>query len=255
MLDIDILKRIRSDADTLIRQLEQAAPVPAPTPTPTPNLLWSAKHDVGNMSEWYAGQGGGEFNSDGGVSGVQTQIKRSGTHAAFLRIANVNGNQGVRLFRWAEPRRYPELYYSAWYYFPERYAAPNWWGIMQWKAKAASKNDPFFMLNVGNRPDGQMALYLYDWQRRKNHGTAPTPLPVGRWVNIEAFYRSAPDNTGRITVWQDGVQIFNVSGVSTRYADSDTHWALTNYTDSIKPDPATIYIDDAAISLSRIGTA
>jgi hypothetical protein len=206
------------------------------------------------MSQWYANDGGGEFNSGGGASGVQSQVTHSGTHAAFLRINNVNGDQGVRLFRWQESQRHKELYYSAWYYFPRRFSTiGGWWNISQYKSKTSTKNDAFFILNVGNRSNGDMHFYLYDWQAKRSYQQAHN-IPVGQWVHIETYYRSSGDQTGQIIMWQDGVEVFNVNNVQTRYPDGDTQWSVNNYTSAISPDPATIYVDDAVISTTRIGT-
>jgi hypothetical protein len=50
-----------------------------------------------------------------------------------------------------------------------------------------------------------------------------------------------------VTFWQDGTQIFDVPNVQTRYADGPCAWSVNNYSSSLDPVGATIYIDDAAI--------
>jgi hypothetical protein len=230
---------------------------PRPPSAETPanaEIIWAADHSTGDMSQWYQSNGGGEFNSGGGISRVSTVVSRSGRHAAELRLTNVQGDQGVRLFRWQESRQHSDLFYSTWYYFPERYVAPNWWNVFQFKSKTSSRNDAFFQLNIGNRADGQMHFYLFDWQRRQSYPQSAANIPIGRWFQIEVYYKSRGDQSGQITVWQDGVELFNVKDVQTRYPDGDTQWSVNNYTDSIKPDPAVTYIDDALISKSRIGS-
>jgi hypothetical protein len=218
------------------------------------NLLWSAGMENGNMSEWSLNGCGGEFNSGVSHSEASTDVALSGSYSAKMSIGTPSAPEsGVRLFRWCESQRNQELYYSAWYFFPQHYVAPNWWSIMQWKSKTSSRNDPFFMLDIGNRSDGTMYPYLYDWQRRRSYGGAAS-IPVGRWFQVEAFYRCAADNTGRVTIWQDGQLVFDVSGLSTRYSDGDCEWAVINYSDRVDPDPTIIYADDAAIGISRIGS-
>ena len=223
-------------------------PIPA-------GVLWSADQETGDLSQWYQDGCGGEFNSGGGISGITSEVAHSGNSSARLTIAKVNGNQGVRLFRWCESRQHAELYYSIWLYFPERFdTTANWWNVFQFKSKRPSgQNDPFFVLNVGNRSDGTMYPYLYDWQLRKSFDQDLTDIPVGRWVQVEAFYRSAGSETGRVTIWQDGIEIFDIDKVQTRYPDGDTQWSVNNYTSAISPDPATIYADDAVISRDRVG--
>jgi hypothetical protein len=41
----------------------------------------------------------------------------------------------------------------------------------------------------------------------------------------------------------------DVSSVHTRYADGNCEWSVNNYSASLTPNPAIIYVDDAAICL------
>lgn len=216
-------------------------------------ILWRADHEEGNLSDWYAKRGGGEFNSGGGRSSVSRDVAKSGRYAAKMVLTDVDKTEGVRLFRWDEPRREGELYYSTWYYFPKRHNAPNWWNVWQFKSKTSSRNDPFFLIDIANRKGGNMHFRLYDWQERRSYHQSLKDIPVGRWFHVEVFYKSRGDRTGAITVWQDGTKIFDVKNVRTRYADGDTQWSVNNYTASIKPDPVVTYVDDALISKARVG--
>ena len=217
--------------------------------------LWSAGQETGDLSEWSLNDGGGIFNTGTGVASATSSLANSGRNAAALTISNAaNATQAVRLFRWSEPRTTPEAYYSIWLYFPETYAPTSWWNIEQWKSKMSETiNDPLWTLNVGNR-SGQMYLYLYDWL---NGASVSQPtvhyLPVGKWFHLETFYRQATDKTGQITMWQDGAKILDVSGVSTKRVGDEVQWSVDNYTDGITPSDATIYLDDAVISTTRIG--
>jgi hypothetical protein len=218
-------------------------------------ILWSAGMETGDLREWNRQQLGGEFNSGNAVSQASRDVAHTGQYSAKLTITTPP-QAGVRLFRWGEPRQYPNLYYSVWYYFPRRYDTPaGWWNIFQWKSKTATRNDPFDTLNVGNRANGNMYLYLYRWVARRSYSQTIKDLPVGQWVHVEAFYRCAADGTGRVTVWQDGAQLFDVQNVNTRHAGGDCQWSVTNYSDRLTPSPTTIYIDDAAIGTTRIGAA
>jgi hypothetical protein len=217
-------------------------------------VLWSADHETGDMSQWYQADCGGEFNSGVSNSEASTDVGFSGSYSAKATISTPNyPESGGRLFRWCEPRDNVDTYYSAWYFFPQTYIAPNWWDIMQWKSKTSTLNDPFFILNVGNRVDDSMYIYMYDWQREESYGQNTVNLPVGQWVQLEAYLHCAADSSGRVMIWQDGQLLFDVSGVTTRYSDGDCEWSINNYSDLVDPEPTTIYIDDAAIGLSRIG--
>lgn len=217
-------------------------------------VLWSAGMEQGNMSEWSKDGCGGEFNSGTSNSVASSDVAESGSWSAKISIGTPSSPEsGVRLFRWCESQRNQELYYSAWYYFPQHYDAPNWWNVWQWKSKTPSRNDAHFELSVGNRPDGSMYLYLYHWVLRQSFGQSIANIPVGRWVQIEAYHRCAADNSGHVTIWQDGELLFDVSGLPTRYSDGDCQWSVNNYSDYVEPNPAVVYIDDAAIGLTRIG--
>lgn len=237
--------------------LEPPSPRPSEEDHSAPQgaILWSADHATGDMSQWYQEGCGGEYNSGGGQSGITSEVARSGRYAARLHIENVDGDQGVRLFRWCEPRSSEELYYSVWLYFPQHYEmTAGWWNVFQFKSKAGSRNDPFFLLDVLNRPDGEMYLRLFDWQTRQVYRQSRMDIPVGEWFHLEVFYKSRGDETGQVTVWQDGVQLYDVTNVQTRYPDGDTQWSVNNYTSAIAPDPSVIYVDDAVISRARMGT-
>ncbi len=194
-------------------------------------------------------------NSGTGAVTVSTDVAHSGRYSAKLSISNAsNQTQGARLFRWDESAAYPQAYYSAWYYFPQQYTGMIWWNVFQFKSKLSeSANDPLWVLNVGNRGDGQMYFYLYDWVNRRAYSQGIKNIPVGTWFHLEAFYQQATDNTGRIAFWQDGQPIFDLGGVVTRRSGDEIDWSVANYTDNINPSDATIYVDDARISTTRLG--
>lgn len=214
-------------------------------------VLWSADHETGNMSQWYQGDGGGEFNSGSAVSSASRDQAHSGAYSAKLTIS-APPVSGARLFRWKESQAYPALYYSAWYFFPQSYTISQYWNVFQWKSKTPQGNiDPFIVLNVGNRSNGAMYLYAYDWQRRITYGQSTKDIPIGQWFKVEAFYKCAADGSGQATFWQDGMQIINIPNVQTRYSNGDCQWSVDNYSNGVNPTPATIYIDDAVVSTTR----
>lgn len=229
-------------------------------------VLWSADMATGDLSQWSLPDALDGPNTGGGVfnSGIASAVVDRGTAphcghpSAKLVIDTHKGpdlpTSGTRLFRWLEPQRHPELYYSAWYFFPRRYTPdgnPAWWNVFQWKSKrkGAAGSDPFFALNVGNLPDGSMYFYLYDQNGKNSYGQRLRTIPDARWIHVEAFYKCTGDKSGRVTFWQDDTQLFDVEGVQTRYPDGDCAWSVNNYSSSLSPTPATIYIADAAICL------
>ncbi len=226
-----------------------------------PTVPWSADMETGGdgLSQWYlpsccadGSNGGGVINSGIAAAGPSFDFAHGGTYSARLDIKTPSTpTSGARLFRWNEPQSNSQLYYSVWYYFPQRFTpngTPAWWNVFQWKSKSLTfGNNPFFILNVGNRVGGAMYFYLYDQYHQISYDQTVKDIPEGQWTRVEAFYACAPDISGHVTFWQDGVQIFDVANVQTRYLDGDCQWSVNNYTNSVNPTPATIYVDDAAI--------
>jgi hypothetical protein len=221
------------------------------------DVLWSADQETGDLSQWDVDQQGGVFNTGTGTASVTTDVAHTGRYAMRLRIRDAHGiPQAARVFRWdtsAEPGQ--ELYYSAWYYFPQRYRPVVWWNIFQFKSEPdnATQSEPTWSLNVGNRsPSGRMYLYLWDAINRRSYGQTIADLPERRWVHLQARYKLAVASEGRITVWQDRRQLWDITGVQTTFANN-VFWSVNSYTDDIRPSTVIIYVDDAVISRARRG--
>jgi len=94
-----------------------------------------------------------------------------------------------------------------------------------------------------------MYFYLYDHNTKTSYDQQSATIPEKSWTRVEAFYSCAADKTGQAIFWQDGVKIFDIRGVQTRYPDGDCQWSVNNYSNGLTPSPADIYVDDAAICL------
>jgi hypothetical protein len=239
-----------------------AVSVTAPVDTAAQaSLLWSADHEEGTSADWWAPEPagvegnncGGEYNNSPATSTV-SPVSHTGRFGMALRAPNMNtGNSlGVRLFRWCEAQQQAALYYSGWYMIPQRVTVSSWWHIMEWKS--AGSTNAKFALAVGNRPSGQMYVGL---ERGVDSGggfwsQSVKDVPVGQWFHLEAYYKKAADRTGRVTVWQDGVQIIDLANVRTANS-SDLAWAIINYGQNTSPSDVTIHVDDAAIGTTRLG--
>lgn len=218
-------------------------------------ILWYADPQAHDLSPWETNEGGGVFKTGSGTATVDTGVQHDGHATIRLTVTRADGkhgNQAIRLFRWKETQQHQQAYFSVWYLFPRRYQPAVYWNVFQWKSKTHDRDDPFWVLNVGNRPDGKMYFYLYDWQHGKSYQQDEVAIPERQWIHVEAFYRIASDNTGHVTIWQDGIELFDVANVQTRYADGDAQWSVDNYTDNISPSTATIYVSDPVISRVRL---
>jgi len=224
-------------------------------PPPVPGAaIWTGDVEGGTLADWWipstsqsGNNGGGEYNSGTADTIPSQDFAHGGSWSAKMTANTTGGSSGTRLFRWLEPQTHAALYYSVWYYIPQKVTPSEYWNLFQWKSKHAAGIDPFFVLNIGNRADGTMYFYLWDWQRSKQYDQTLVNIPVAQWFKVEGFYQCAADSSGKVTLWQDGAKLFDISGMSTRYADGDCQWSVDNYSNGLSPSTVSIYVDDAAI--------
>jgi hypothetical protein len=236
-------------------------------------ILWSASHETGDMSQWYSNSGGTESNSGAATSVASPDVAHTGSFSAKCTITSPP-TAGVRLFRWRESFNNLSipLFYSAWYFFPRVYTPAAWWGIFFFKSSdALARSHPFLYLLVGNRPNGNMCLRLAWWPSLWSQFGVEGPhqgefggreytqqlkdLPVGQWVHVEVCLLQSGAFGGQYIVWQDGVELFNLSNVKTGYPlpGGYANWLVANYSDEVSPSPTVIYVDDAVVSTTRVG--
>jgi hypothetical protein len=253
--------------------------IPPILPPYDPQVIWRAGMETADMREWYANGGGGEYNGNPGelpgtglvpsdVAGSRSEASQEqahgGLYSAKLSIPGAWG--AVRLKRWLEAASHRELYYTAWFYVPQVYTvdqaaggSTNWW---QTKSVTATQNDPFFLIGWVNPAPGVMRQQLVWWgpatdgplpgQTGRQALNSPIDIPIARWFKHEVRLINAGDFTGAIQAWQDGVEIFHLENVKTRYPTGTLEWGLANYCSNITPSPCYFYVDDVTISLARM---
>jgi hypothetical protein len=245
-----------------------------------PDILWWTNNESGDTSDWTAGGPlVGRIWSSGPLDqlSASTDQARSGRYS--LRASIVTGSgyatggppmppppAGVLAIR--EANLPSEGYYSAWYYIPEAVfpSLSSFWLVFKFRSRT-TPTDPstvveLWDIDLGSlspgAPGGQLALDLYRHSpslsvARQPRIAMPPAVPTGRWFQIEAFYRSATDTTGALTVWQDGVMVFDIEGQGTA-PSSYVEWSVGSVSGGLTPTPAaTLYIDDAAVSTRQLG--
>jgi hypothetical protein len=149
-----------------------------------------------------------------------------------------------------------QAYYSAWYYVPSTVSVAQWLSLSHFTGSQTGSGTNLYAIwdvNLYPLPGGGLAAQLYDYAHQFNlQQTTPVPFPVDRWTQIEVLLAKATDTTGHVTVWQDGTLILDRSGVATVQNDW-VQWDAGGESPGLTPSPATIYLDDAAISLVRRG--
>lgn len=250
-----------------------------PSNPPTgPTILWSASHEVGNLSEW-SQSGSPSVSSGGNMSddennedlevNVTTAKPYAGSFSAHTKIKRAQNRKiGIRLMRWRD--RFgnvlpEEAYYSTRMFIPHAtYRMPSgWWNVFQFKSRhftsgTETVSDPTLTGNLTG--DGQ-GYWFHFTDHRRNKITYPSSVKVrgGQWVHLEAWMRWHPTQ-GAVKLWQNGVLTIDKSNLSTKFTANDPifSWGIGNYTDNILGHPAgpgiaEIYFDNAVISTVRQG--
>ncbi len=227
------------------------------------DVLWTAQFETGTFIEWTSQMGGGAnaVPSPPNVIQVSTSQAHHGHYAAQLTIDTSGGGQqnaGLNR-RGGLP---PAAYYSAWYYIPRTVTVGGFWLIFKFRERTATdvdaSNTELFDVGLVNTPAGELAVSLYD-HRMAAPFQPPTPppvVPVSAWFQIEAYYRNAPDASGRLTIWlsddaRGSRQIYDVTGPMA--PNPWVEWDVVNVGQNLTPAPTILNIDDCAVSLSRVG--
>lgn len=222
-------------------------------------VRWYSDFEDTDLPEW--NESTGEFlfqGSSGAIQLVSSPVK-NGQIAAAMQIDtyNFDGSQAAYMFYY-DTR--DENYYSAWYYIPADTLVSNWWNIWQWKSTGNGDSDsskPMWILDLtpgGTADTVNLALiYRPDKNNLKQVYTNPAALvPLGEWFHVAAYYKKSPETDGRVTIWLNGNQIFDVQNVHTTLDDNTLYWSVNHYTDGIYPAPAYLYVDDLIVSTVRI---
>lgn len=243
------------------------------TNLPVP-LVWVATHEIGNLSEWKEGTSNNPSQDSGLCSrpknGVSGEVAHTGKYSMKMSIQSWLPHSGCRQFRYPEIRTGKPYYYSAWLYFPEYYDVRGWSNIIQLKAKKNGKSgesDLFWSLRLMNRDNASMYFQLHWDQNNDLPGPTVDGKPkVGqyynrsqlivepkKWTHVEMFVKPSSEFDGQIIVWQDGVEIYYLNNIRTKMPDGFNSWSVNSYGGYINPNPFTIYVDDVAISTTRLG--
>jgi hypothetical protein len=228
------------------------------------SLLWFAEHETGDFTEWTAGSNGGYSADTPDTSAViSTDFAHSGTHSVKLTngapATLVNGAsppyETARL--WRQDDFPEEAYYSAWYYLPQAYQTTADWRIMEFQVPGTvdgGTNGLLIDVDLRSLAGGDLIIDLFD--HRAPYLRSPTaepalPVSIAKWFQIEVFYRNVGDDTGRFTLWLDGRINYDIQrpfGLS-----STTYWSPCSSTEGLSPTPSDLYVDDATVSLVRVG--
>lgn len=189
-----------------------------------------------------------------------------------LTINTESGKAGCRQNRDVEARTGKTFVYSAWYYLPRREVPTrDMWNVFQFKSESPTVDsigtDPFWTINIVQSRRGAPLRLVLKWKGGLTDHTQGVPgpfanspiqarvyrqhrrvVPIRRWFKVSAHLNQSGGFTGRLTVRQNGVPLWDMRHVRTKYPDGRQSWSVANYSNGIRNDPATIFIDDARVA-------
>jgi hypothetical protein len=222
------------------------------------DVVWGADHEPGSLEQWTgADAGAAQLPSADATIAISTENAHSGNHS--LKLVNPaawpNTDEGPELFHDVGPL--DDAYYSAWFLLPEQYRIEPWLTLMRLSSRddAADGLHSAEELQLRSLASGGYALQVFN----NNAGFLLEPLadPVprvepGRWFQIEA--RLEPQAEGRLRVWLDGQLAYDLRG-RPGATGHDQVLTVANIAETSTPAPLVLYVDDAAVSLSRVSPA
>lgn len=226
-----------------------------PTPvTNNPKLLWDTDFRYQNVLddlETFPATAASAEQLSGSASTSPSDAYKS--RGRYSRKMTITGNSGARLFRLVESS-YTDAIYRAKIFIPKFYlanGASQSNNVVQFKSFSVT-SDPWWGLLIRNRGgSGAMYIALYNFRTPANFDQVIVDLPIGKEVELAVRYIQASGATGRVQVWQDGVQIFDQNNVATVYAGAagQAQWSVNNYSDGFTPDPSDIYVGYMSVEL------
>jgi hypothetical protein len=248
------------------------------------DIVWSTSFETGDLSDWSSAPGiGGPIQFDAGGSAPQvtatTEQAHSGRYSAKF--------SSVAAIPWASPydpgggclykeSEFPQsAYYSAWYYLPSYHETLSAWSILKFMVPLGGSDggamlDPDsganlatalgqalgaserFDLSLSSLPGQQMTLVLLDARHQYLEPPLPDPVPhvpIGQWFQIESLYRNSASG-GELLVWLDGAPIYDV--LRPTGGNDSIAFAVCSLVNGLTPQQATVYVDDVAVSWSRV---
>jgi hypothetical protein len=216
-------------------------------------VVWSADHETGDISQWEEGGdfAGGTYEWDSGSLDVSPGSGRNGSQGLVTTIDthfNDSPSHGVRVYRHIEDG---PAYYSVWMKLGEHHSVTEWWSIFLFHARddvTSLDNDvSLWDVRVVEDRDGEMTLQFYDHDTAK--GTIDDVagrVQAGQWFELTAYVDYRPPSQTRVRILLDGALLFDMKALQTARHDN-LFWAVGNGSDELDPSESTNYLDDAAV--------
>ena len=221
------------------------------------NVTWATNHESGTLDDWLLPPGGGVFQDEAtnDLVSIAAGPAHSGQYSLKLSNGGSSDTDGPAVYReLVDPE---EAYYSAWYYLPRAYITNSQWTIQKFRSR--SETDPDIVshghdLNLRTLPGGEVILYVVSHDPAYLQAPLANPpafVPTETWFHLEVLFRARTDETGRLLVWLDDRLVYDLENRRTA-GSSDLLWSPCSVGKDVTPSPKVIYVDDAAISYTRV---
>jgi hypothetical protein len=224
---------------------------PVPDPTLSISLPWSTGFEDGLCG--YAAPMGFCYGAGSGTYSVVTSPVHSGRYAAAFHVySQADGGSQVRcVLQGVLPA---SAYYGAWYFIPVPPEINGVWNLFHFMSGLPEGGTrPFWDVSLSGAIDAGIRANLVDFMSGGTieAGTVP-PIPIGQWFHIEVYFRHAKDNTGELSLFQDGVEVETIHLDGAQADDSVwAQWYVGNWVSALQPPASTVYVDDITVSASR----
>ena len=220
------------------------------------DLAWSADTESADLSQWAAVESDAVLlpSAESSVE-VTSEQRHTGRNAvALVNPANWDNEEaGPELLHDVGP--VDDAYYSAWFMLPLDYDLQPSLTFLHLKSRDVTTGELLNgeQLQLRSLASGGYVLQVF----HNNAGFLLEPVAeqaprvaAGAWFHVEARYQ--PTSGGKLRVWLNGTLSYDLEG-RPGAAGSDLVFDACNMTETASPAPLTLFVDDAAVSASRVG--
>jgi len=220
---------------------DKTAPVTAP---------WSTSFE-GKDCE-YRQAAGFCFTDPEATMEVVTSPVHSGRYAMAFHVGENDGGNDSQARCVRQGVLPTAAYYGAWYYVPALAINNNKvWNLFHFQIGDPNTQKGLWdlsLLNDQNQDDLELIGYDFLTSKVYPDPSRRIPIPIGSWFHLELFLKRASDMTGEAALYQDGVQLFDVTGIQTDTNSTFQQWYAGNLSTGLLPPDNIVYMDDVTIA-------
>ena len=176
---------------------------------------------------------------------------RTGRYAAAFTVMAADGSDPGTNSRCHRYGDWPvQAYYGAWYYIPAVNTNTGLWNLFHFQGTSTPGTDlkPLWDISLTNNDSGGLRLAVFNFNGTSPDTSKAPAIPIGRWFHIVMYLKLASDDTGEVSVSQDGASIASYTGITdlkTPLTFGD--WYVGNLATDLSSAQETLYVDDVSV--------